>query len=397
MAGDTITISGTGCALADFLYTNTRFNSSAFTRYLSRETGDGGLSPGRLVFTEELENFSGRPYTEILPDLTGGVPPDTFNVGGPGLVSLINTAQLLDKPGFRVRFHGSLGRDKAADMILGKIAKTPLDVTNYLKNSNKPTPFTDVLSDPTYDNGNGERTFVNNIGAAWDYLPEMIPDDFFNSRITCFGGTALVPNLHDDLSRLLGKAKERGSLTVVNTVYDFRNEKKSPGKPWPLGSGDQSFPLIDVLIMDREESLKISGSVSTDDAAAYFIARKAPCFIITNGANDILVYSGGNLFEKTGPSLFPVSRAVTELMRRDGDTTGCGDNFAGGFIASMARQLKAGTSSTMNIREAIALAVASGGFATSYKGGAYFESSAGEKWSRIRELYTDYLIQTSKA
>ncbi|HUV01213.1 MAG TPA: hypothetical protein VMW32_09645, partial [Bacteroidales bacterium] len=60
-----IIISGTGCALADFLYNGISFESNNFRKYLSTRTGDGGLSPGKLVFTEELEKFSGLPYNDI--------------------------------------------------------------------------------------------------------------------------------------------------------------------------------------------------------------------------------------------------------------------------------------------------------------------------------------------
>ena len=47
-----ITISGTGCALADYLFTNVSFHTDAFQKYQSKMPGDGGLSPGKLVFAE---------------------------------------------------------------------------------------------------------------------------------------------------------------------------------------------------------------------------------------------------------------------------------------------------------------------------------------------------------
>src|SRR5450830_426390 len=98
-----IIVAGTGCALADYLYTGVRFNTPRFQKYISRLTGDGGLTPGKLVFTEELEKFSGIPYSEICREITEDQPPDVFNIGGPGLVSLINSSQLLNKEEFEVR------------------------------------------------------------------------------------------------------------------------------------------------------------------------------------------------------------------------------------------------------------------------------------------------------
>ena len=61
-----IKISGTGCGLVDYLYLGVSFYSAEFRKFLSRKPGDGGLSPGKLVFTEELEAFAGIPYPKYL-------------------------------------------------------------------------------------------------------------------------------------------------------------------------------------------------------------------------------------------------------------------------------------------------------------------------------------------
>lgn len=385
--------------MADFLYTKIRFDGTAFLNYLSKKAGDGGLSPGKLVFTEDLEHFAGKPYPEILEEITSGEAPDSFNIGGPGLVSLIHAAQLLDRNDFIVRFYGGLGKDGTAEKILGLVKRTPLDISNYRTTGAKASPFTDVLSDPSYDNGHGERTFVNNIGAAWDYTEEFLNDDFFNSEIVCFGGTALVPKIHEQLSSLLAKAKANDCITIVNTVYDFHNEQKAPGENWPLGNRAESLRLIDVLIMDAEEAARISGKSSLNEAAQYFIAMGVSSFAITNGANDIMAYSDGRLFRQKGLINLPVSLRVKEDLisgsQTNGDTTGCGDNFAGGLIASIANQLSVSRKGEFDFREALAWAVISGGFACFYKGGTFFEQREGEKSELLLSYYRDYMSQTS--
>jgi sugar/nucleoside kinase (ribokinase family) len=395
-----IIIAGTGCALADYLYTGVKFNSPQFLKYLSRKTGDGGLAPGRLVFTEELEKFSGIPYNEIFREITGDHVPEAFNIGGPGLVSLINTSQLLNKEDFEVHFYGGTGDDDTAALIEQLVRKTPLNIDHYHKISDKKTPFTDVLSDITYDNHQGERTFINNIGAAWDYTPDLLGEDFFNADIVCFGGTALVPHIHDNLTALLMRAKQNGCLTVVNTVFDFRNEKKNPGQPWPLVDTQEDYRLIDLLIMDCEESLKISGTKSINEAAGYFISQQIGAFIITNGAKELYACSNGDLFEKTELVKLPVSQKVALDIARNpasnGDTTGCGDNFAGGVIASLAWQLKAKASVKMKLEDAIVWGVASGGFACFYVGGTFLEKEKGEKLKIVQEFKNDYKNQISR-
>ena len=395
---DKIIISGTGCALADFLYNGISFNNSSFRKYLSEKSGDGGLCPGKLVFTEELEKFSGKPYQKILNEIIGTRSPDAINVGGPSLVSLIHAAQLLNNKEYKVKFFGIAGNDETAGKIFDIVHQTPLDIENYRSSGSGASPFTDVFSDPTYDNGHGERTFINNIGAAWDYSPDMLDDQFFSSHVTCFGGTALVPQIHDNLTNLLSKAKISNCITLVNTVFDFRNEKNNPGKPWSLGRSDESFPLIDILIMDCEEAIKISGQKTIENAAKFFTSTEVSSFIITNGAKNIFIWSGGSLFEKTKLLQMPVSDKVTYDLKSTpemkGDTTGCGDNFVGGIIASLAWQLRNKSRGRFNLTDAASWGIASGGFSCYTIGGTYLEETKGEKLKKVRFIYEEYLKQT---
>ena len=397
MSLNKIVISGTGCALADFLYNGISFESNNFRKYLSEKPGDGGLCPGKLVFTEEFEKFSGKSYHKILKEIIGNRVPDATNVGGPSLVSLIHASQMLDTNEYDVKFFGIAGKDKISKEIFDIIQKTPLNVENYLTTERDTSPFTDVFSDPSYDNGHGERTFINNIGVAWEYSTEQLTDDFFDSQIICFGGTALVPQIHDNLTLLLTKAKKNNCITLVNTVFDFRNEKNKPGEPWPLVSDFESYGLIDILIMDCEEALKISGRDTIEKAAIFFASTRVSSFIITNGANDIYAWSGGGLFKKNELIQMPVSKKVSDDLKSSfetkGDTTGCGDNFAGGIIASLAWQLRDSTKGQFDLSDAISWGITSGGFCCFTIGGTYLEKVPGEKRKKIQELQKEYLKQ----
>ena len=98
----------------------------------------------------------------------------------------------------------------------------------------------------------------------------------------------------------------------------------------------------------------------------------------------------------------PVSAAVGQALceGKKGDSTGCGDNFAGGVIASLARQLYNSQLSTLNCQlpldliEATRWAVVSGGFACFYYGGTYIEKQKGEKLALLQDLYNQYLRQS---
>ena len=81
MKKEVFRISGVGSALVDYLYTPVDFNGEAFKRHMSVEPGDGGLSPGKLVFKEEFEQFAGEEYEEVRKEITHGNPPITLNIG----------------------------------------------------------------------------------------------------------------------------------------------------------------------------------------------------------------------------------------------------------------------------------------------------------------------------
>lgn len=398
MSSKTFRISGTGCALVDYLYKPVNFTGDIFKRFLSVNPGDGGLSPGKLVFRDEFEKFTGEDYLKVREEITNGNSPVTLNIGGPSIVSLIHTAQMLAEMNADVYFYGSKGMDKGAAYIDENLQRTPLKIGKF-KLSEKYTPFTDVLSDPDYDQGHGERIFINNIGAAWDLFPEDLDDTFFESDIVVFGGTALVPNIHQSLTELLKKSKEKNALTIVNTVYDSLNEKKNPNAAWPLGSSSETYRHTDLLIADREEALRLSGKDSVDDALYFFQKSGVGGIVITHGANPLYFAYNNPLFGTSKGSM-PVSEKVKEMIiqhpEKVGDTTGCGDNFAGGVIASIAQQLLEHPSQQIDMPKAIAMGVVSGGYACFYHGGTFYEKESGEKRKKIESFYNEYLIQIQK-
>jgi sugar/nucleoside kinase (ribokinase family) len=376
-------ISGVGCTLMDYVYNHISFESEGIQPFLSKKDGDGGISPGKLVFTEELESFAGISYPEMLHQITGGRKPDTMNIGGPAVVSMIHAAQLLGDDA-EIFFTGAIGEDETGINLLSFLKRTALD-PGHIVRFNLPTPFTHVLSDPDYDSGHGERSFINNIGAA-GRLSDL-PEEFFEADICVFGGTALVPNIHDNLDVLLGRAKENKAFTIVNTVYDFRNEKANPGKAWPLGKGHESLDKIDLLIMDLEESLKISGKDNGDSAMDYFRVRGVKGIVITEGAKDIRAYASPEIFKDEIDEKFPVSQKVVSDLKCSGvkgDTTGCGDNFVGGMIYSLAEQMIKHPCQKPAMEEMVRWGRASGGFACFYLGGTYFEKERGEKLEKVK-------------
>jgi sugar/nucleoside kinase (ribokinase family) len=392
MAGTKLRVSGIGCGLVDSLY-RLSFSEASFRPFLSKQKGDGGLNPGRLVFREEFEAYCGADFETALRQMVSDRLPLKVNIGGPSLVSMIHASQLTEPGKCDYFIYGIRGNDRDGNLIESLLGGTPLNTDNYLVTKHD-TPRTVVLSDPGYDQGNGERMFIHSMGAARDLSPELLQDAFFESDIVVFGGTALVPGIHDHLTELLRRSKESGCITVVNTVYDFRNEKANPHLKWPLGKSDESYRFTDLLITDLEEALRLSGAMDLDGAMQFFREQGTGAAVVTRGAASIRVFSRGTRFLEQADAELPVSNAVSaELkMGHEGDTTGCGDNFAGGILASLVNQLFE-SDRYPDLLEACALGVVSGGTACFYVGGMFEEKEPGEKRKMIEPYYRLYLTQ----
>jgi sugar/nucleoside kinase (ribokinase family) len=386
-------IHGTGCCLIDYLYAHENFFGPRFKAALSRSSGDGGLSPGKLVFAENFQRYMNMPYEEALKIISYGKEPDSFNLGGPSVVALAHAAQIGAGGSHRVSFFGVRGNDKTGDLIEQALSRIPFDQC-HITVLEGPSPRTDVLSDPSYDRGHGERSFINLLGTAALFRAEDLDPSFFDADIIAFGASALLPLIHEKLSALLKSAREKGAATVVNLVYDYLSEQKRPGEKWKLGANDDAYPYIDILIADREEALKTSGRENPAEAAAWFIAQGAGAVVISDGSRPVFLEAGKGLFKTLEAQTMEVSQAINRDLalhpERRGDTTGCGDNFAGGIIAGMAEQLSLVERGNLDLRECVIPGIVAGGFACFTLGGTFNERYIGEKQELIEPYIREY-------
>ena len=372
-----VKVSGVGCCLLDRIYDHVDFCSPTFRQYMSRQPGDGGLEPGKLAFEEEVERFAGQHFADILPQLTQGRQPDKENIGGPCIVALIGAAQLAYKESV-ISFYGCHGDDHVGTRLCEALGRTPIDLTHYRCEAGSETASTNVLSDPHYDNGHGERTFVNTIGAECRV-----------KVIDC--GRYRLPEAHKTTN---GRDNDSGN-PCKREKNAALSEKQNPGRRWLLGDSDESYPLIDLLIVDYEESLRLSGTGSIPQAITFFREKGVRAVLITNGAHDVYLWADSPAFGRVEMQTMPVSAEVGIELRagRRGDSTGCGDNFVGGVLASVARQMYAGRKS-FDLQEACRWGIVSGGFTCFYYGGTYFETHEGEKLQLLTPYYEKYLQQT---
>ena len=129
---------------------------------------------------------------------------------------------------------------------------------------------------------------------------------------------------------------------------------------------------------DLEEALRLSGKENLDDAMKFFEDKGTGAVIITCGAQNVHLFSQGTLFKKLEHTTLPVSSLATEKLKTDnsGDTTGCGDNFAGGVLASFANQVQKELKNK-DIIEACSWGIVSGGATCFYMGGMFQEKQNG--------------------
>jgi sugar/nucleoside kinase (ribokinase family) len=353
---------------------------------------------GGLVFADEIERFAGQTAAQIAEAVCAGARPTT-NIGGPAAAALIHAAQVLADTQISVSYYGYCGDDSAGTRLRELLARAPLDVSGLGVRRGE-TPNTIVLSDPLAGDGSGERTFINTIGVATEFSVDDVPAEFYRHTITYFGGTALVPSLHGELGRALRTASGHNCLTVVGTVYDFLNEKRNPDGLWPLGGRD-AYRSIDCIACDSEEARRLTGHADPREAMARFMAWGVKAAVVTDGDSPVHYIARGDTFAPCPFSALPTSEEVerraplsSETSR---DTTGCGDNFLGGVLSNIARQIAARGDGPIDLRDAVIEGIAAGAAAWFCLGSTHLERRAGEKAAMVADFKAAYLRQIGEA
>ncbi len=389
-------ISGVGCCVLDVLHDVPPGEGEArMKRYLSRADGDGGLVRGAAVLRREVEERFGRPVAELVAEIAGG-PTPTTTLGGVAAAGLIAAAQLLRGEGIDVRFYANLSDDEDGALVRRLLARTPIS-TERIGTRRGRYPATHILNERG-DGGTGERTFIAEAGVseALALAPEDLDRAFFESEVTLFSAMWWEPRLCAHLTSLLAGCKRAGSVTVVGTAFDpSRSHDRSR---WALGDSDEAYRHVDVLVVNRTEALLHSGETDLRRATEFFRRAGVGACVVTQGVEPVSYWSGGRPFAPAEGRL-PIPAAILRDKASGalptGDSVGCGDNFAGGVVASIALQLRGGQA--LDLREAVLLGNLSGGIASTHAGGVFYERYPGEKRDLVlkyRRLYERQLAET---
>ncbi|MBD2754896.1 PfkB family carbohydrate kinase [Spirosoma validum] len=159
---------------------------------------------------------------------------------------------------------------------------------------------------------NSRDTLVTELNVMENFDP-IIPDSYQNCQYLMLGNTA--PSIQQLVVERLQKRPKLIVLDTMNLWIDIANADLM-----------SLLKLVDVLVLNDEESRMLTHEYSLVKAAAKIQAMGPKTVIIKKGEHGALLFSEGRTF--FAPAL-PLEVVF--------DPTGAGDTFAGGFIGHIAK------------------------------------------------------------
>lgn len=263
---------------------------------------NGILCAGNLVV-----DFLARPVENIRYDATIWVDDLVQSVGGNGA----NTAYAIARFGVRIRLAGTVGNDDYGDFILRTLALAGVEL-ELIGRAKLPTPATIALV-----RTDGARALIHRPGASAEAFSEPLQ---FTAAVTAgcrhfhlaniFG----LPHMRENGANTLGRAREAGLTTSMDTGWDSRGQWLDVVAP--------CLRFLDLLFANDEEARMLSGCDTSESAAAFFLERGTGTVVIKQGARGCVVFRSTEKYFVPG--------FVVDTV----DTTGAGDCFAGAFLAA---------------------------------------------------------------
>lgn len=237
---------------------------------------------------------------------------DTVDISTGG--DAFNQAIDLSKLGINASILAKIGNDKAGDIILNAAQKNNLSTEGLSVSEDCNTTCSVVLIAE-----DGERSFLYSGGACEKLSIEDIDFELIKkAKVLSIGSALALPGLDGAaLTKVLEKAKE----FKVTTVLDVKGE--SCKKNFEKIKG--ALKYTDFFMPNYQEAQGLTGKSDLDEIADTFFSMGAKTVIVKLGDEGCFVATPDN---KTIIPSFKV-QAV--------DTTGAGDSFVAGFVASYVR------------------------------------------------------------
>jgi sugar/nucleoside kinase (ribokinase family) len=165
----------------------------------------------------------------------------------------------------------------------------------------------------------GERTMFPDKGANSRLTIADLPDLSTFQAVYISGYALLNPLARDGVLEMVAKIKADGIPIYFDpaSVGSMKDVTDKELHTW--------FSLMDVLLLNEEESIYLTGSVDIERALDYLLDF-SEVVVIKRG-------SAGAIAKARGFDSISVAAVATTVV----DTTGAGDSFAAGFIASFSK------------------------------------------------------------
>ena len=250
-----------------------------------------------LVLTGDVEPAFGQ--AERLVDAA------RLTVGGSGAIVATAAARL----GLRVGFCGVVGDDPFGRFLRDELERSRVDIGGLVVDAARPTGVTVVLARPN------DRAILTHAGTIADLRTDLIdPARVEPARHVHVSSYFLQKSLAPELPALFGRVRAGGATTSVDPNWD-------PSGRWDGGLRDL-LGHIDVFLPNATEATRIAGIEELDDAVLA-LAERAGVVVAKAGAGGALAAHGERLVRAAAPTIDAL------------DTTGAGDAFDAGYLASM--------------------------------------------------------------
>lgn len=247
--------------------------------------------------------------TDLLKNLEIGAKYDVakldFFIGGGGT----NSAVTFARSGHEAIYLGNIGHDPAGEAVLKKLDEEGIDTSYISYLPHYKTGCSIIL----LDEKSGERTALTFRGAS-AHFHNMSPKDLDLIQPDWL----YVTTLRGDMGTLLDffeHAKELGIKVMFNPgVLELANPKQVLGL----------LSDVDVLLVNKREASELVGGSLLEELLNK-LRNYCPTVIITDGAMGGIATNGEKTYR------FGIYEDV-----KIKDTTGAGDAFGSGFLASLA-------------------------------------------------------------
>lgn len=288
---------------------------------------------GILVADIIADGFESLPQNGVLSRLKG----TPIHNGGNAMTAAIN----LNKMGVNSKIIGKIGNDIYGKYLKECLINQNIDTRGLKIDENAQTSVSIVLLSP-----DGERTFLHCTGSNGTFSETDIDYNIINECDIVFVSGSFLLDTFDgaETAAFLKKCKEMGKTTFLDVCWDSQNR-------WDKIM-DMVYPYIDFFMPSIDEAKMLcSGESEPNKIADAFMSKGVANTIIKLGSKGSFIKANG---DKVG-TYYPAIKGVTAV-----DTTGAGDSFCSGFLASYARGFDLDT--------CMKTATAAGGLCCSKKG-----------------------------